>query len=249
MNELNKEIEDQKNIQQEAEPTGEVEKKTENKNFDGEPQGDVEKDTKKSEWGKFANDEYTPTNGFLVSTEYAQEKGFIDEDNSVVDFAAAKEDLAISDTFGNQGTYYNEAKLENDTTVYESKTAEVIEPDGSVKQGGGEQGFAIDDDIDMRKWSNENQEVEFVHDREKYQSANEVMNDPKAWEGALAENAMFDDLQERGKFDYGYEADGQKVMFDDKDHKKTMEGFYNVSNAGEDTHIEGRNLAEEYKNQ
>jgi len=187
--------------------------------------------------------------------EYAQEKGFIDGDKNVKDFPAAKEDLAISDTFGNKGTYYNEAKLEGNTTVYESKTAEVIEPDGSVKQGRGKQGFAIDDNIDMRKWSNEKQEVEFVQDREKYQNSDEVMNDHEAWEGALAENAMFNDLKERGKFDYGYEEDGQKFMFisddDDKkdEHKKAMQGFNNVSNAGVGTHIEGRDLAEEYKNQ
>jgi len=248
MNEF-REIEEQKIAQEKVEPKGEVEQQSVEKNNDEEPQGDIEKDTEKSEWGKFANDEYTPTNGFLVSTEYAQEKGFIDEDKNVTDFQSAKETLNISDTFGNKGTHYNEAKLENDTTVYESKAADVIEPDGSVMQGKGEQGFAIDDNIDMRKWSDENKEVEFVQDSEKYQGANEVMNDPKAWEGALAENAMFDDLQERGKFDYGYEADGQKVMFDDEDHKKAMEGFYNVSNAGENTHIEGRNLAEEYKNQ
>jgi len=70
MNDLTNEIKGNKPFQQEAEPKGEIEKITENKNLDGEPQGDVEKNDGESKWGKFANDEYTPSNGFLIPTEY-----------------------------------------------------------------------------------------------------------------------------------------------------------------------------------
>jgi len=75
------------------------------------------------------------------------------------------------------------------------------------------------------------------------------MDDPEAWESANAENAMFKDAEERGKFDYGYEEDGQKFMFSDDDHKEATQGFYNVSNASDGMHVDGEDYAEQYKNQ
>ena len=212
------------------------------------PEEENSENSSKSEWGKFSNNEHTPTGGFLTKTEDAKEKGFIDENNEVTDFSGAKENLAISDTFGNKGTHYNEASLDDNTKVYESKAAALTEPDGSIKQGGGDQGYAVDDNIDLR--DNGESKVKFDQDREKYQSADDIMDDPEAWESANVENAMFEDLKERGKFHYdGYEEDGQKYMFDPEDeHKTSMKGFYNVLNAGNNWHVDGENFAEQYKN-